>query len=217
MRVVVSQLTSQGHHIEYYVRKDGGILIKSIDGKRYQGAKGNAQARQMTGVELSEARMTQLKYATATRKLLNSPRFKKIKVPDAVQKEYERVHKKWTKAFKSKKGKPHPAGYFGKVRLLKAIEREGEEGATKSISEAERYSTGIAYSKNVEFLAVFIEDAGVKYQSQELLNLAQDIRNNASAIREEWIVPAYDELYELDKGGDPKDVANNVRKILRLL
>lgn len=217
MRTIASELMSQGHQIEFYVRKDGGILITNIDGQKFSGAKGNERARQMTGQKLSEARFAQLKYATASKKLLNSPRFKKIKVPDAVKKEYERVHGKWTKAFKAKGGKPHPAGYFGKVRLLKAVERGGEEGAKTSISEAERYSTGIAYSKNVETLAVQIEIAGANYESDELMQLAQDLRDNASSIKDEWIYPAYQELYKLDKGYDIREVVNNVRKILRLV
>ena len=40
--------------------------------------------------------------------------------------------------------------------------------------------------------------------------------NNAYAIKEETIAPAYDELYKLNAGQDPKDVANNLRRILRL-
>ena len=216
MRTIASELMSTGHQVEFYVRKDGGILITKIDGQRFSGAKGNARARAMTGQNISEARFAQLKYATASKKLLNTPRFKKIKVPDAVQKEYDRVHKKWTKAFKAKGNKPHPAGYYGKVRLLKSVESKGEEGAKESISEAERYASGIAYSENIKHLATQVELSGAQYESEELMKLAQEIRDNASTIRDEWVYPAYQELYKLNKGYDPKEVVNNVKKILRL-
>ena len=216
MRVIVSQLTSKGHHIEYYVRKDGGILIRSIDGERFKEAKGNARARQMAGVQLSEARITQLKYATGTRKELRTPSLRRTQVKDAIWEEYARVKKMWNKAFKSKNGKSHPAGYFGKARIKKSIRDWGEEEALRRIGEAEKYASGIAYSKNVQILAEQIKKAGYDYDSQELINLADDILNNAYAIREEWIQPAYNQLYKLNDGVDPKEVAKNVRKVLRL-
>ena len=211
MMEVVRQLQAEGHEVDYYVRKDGGILVKKIDGERYpSGASGNARARQLAGAPISEARMKQLKYATRQRKI------RKPSLDDAIEKEYQRVKKKWNKAFKSKGGKPHPAGYFGKGRIQYAIEHYGKEEALRRIREAERYASGIAYSKNVQILAQFIQSAGEQYQSQELIKLAKDLVENAYTIQEEWIAPAYDELYKLNAGFEPKQVANNTRKILRL-
>lgn len=216
MLSVVAELLSGGHQVAYYVRKDGGILIRSIDGERFQGAKGNIRARQMAGVQLSEARTTQLRYATATRKELRTPSLQKTQVKDAIWKEYARVKKMWNKAFKSKNGKSHPAGYFGKARIKKSIRDWGEEEALRRISEAEKYASGIAYSKNVQQLAELIRNAGDQYESQELKDLAEDLIQNAYSIRDEWIYPAYDKLYDLNKGANPKEVANLVRSILRL-
>ena len=92
----------------------------------------------------------------------------------------------------------------------------GKKEALRRIFEAERYATGLAYSKNIQILASFINSAGIQYNSQELIKLAEDVEENAYAIREEWILPAYDELYKLNKGIPPKQVAKNTRKILRL-
>ena len=211
MMEVVRQLQAEGHEVDYYVRKDGGILVKKIDGERYpSGASGNARARQLAGAPISEARMKQLKYATRQRKA------RKPSLDDAIEKEYQRVKRKWNKAFKSKKGKPHPAGYFGRGRIQYAIEHYGKEEALRRIREAERYASGVAYSKNVQILAQFIQSAGEQYQSQELIKLAKDLVDNAYTIQEEWIAPAYDELYKLNAGVPPKEVARNTRAILRL-
>lgn len=211
MMEVVRQLQANGHEVDYYVRKDGGILVKKIDGERYpSGASGNARARQLAGASISEARVKQLKYATRQRKI------KKPSLDDAIEKEFQRVKKKWNKVFKSKKGKPHPAGYFGRGRIQYAIEHYGKEETLRRIREAERYASGIAYSKNVQILAQFIQSAGEQYQSQELIQLAKDLIENAYTIQEEWIAPAYDELYKLNAGVPPKEVARNTRAILRL-
>lgn len=211
MMEVVRQLQAQGHEVDFYVRKDGGILVRKIDGERFpSGASGNARARQLVGASLSEAREKQLKYATRQRKI------KKPSLDDAIEKEYKKAKKKWNKAFKSKKGKPHPAGYFGRGRIQYAIDHYGKEEAMRRIREAERYASGLAYSKNVEQLAFFIKSAGEKYNSQELEKLADDLLENAFSIKEEWIAPAYEELYKLNIGVPPEEVARVTRSILRL-
>lgn len=208
---VVTQLRSQGHSVDIYVRKDGGILVKSIDGQRFtKGASGNIVARQLAGAQLSEARASQLKFATRART------FKHPTLDDEVKKEWTRVKKKWNKVFKAKGGKPHPAGYFGWNRINRTIKIYGREEALRRIREAEKYASGVAYAKNVEQLAGFILDAGNKYNSNELKKLASDVLENAYAIRDEWIYPAYERLYDLNKGHDPKQVASDVRTILRL-
>lgn len=211
MRQIVSKLESQGHRVSYYVRKDGGILIKSIDGERFTtGASGNIRARQLLGVDISEARSHQLEYATRQR---GRPRFK---LEDEIEKEYQRVKKIWRRKIKPKKGEPHPAGYFGKSRIEYAVKKFGKEEALRRIREAERYALGIAYSKNVEYLITMIRDAGIKLNSQELIQLANDVQENIYNIKDEWIKPAYDELYKLNTGASPKDVASRTRRILRL-
>ena len=212
MMEVVRQLQAQGHEVDFYVRKDGGILVKSIDGEKYpSGASGNARARQIVGASISEARVSQLKFATRARK------FKHPTLDDEIQKEWHRVKKKWNKAFKAKGGKPSPAGYFGKNRINKTIKEYGKEEALRRIKEAERYASGLAYSKNVEYLITLIRDAGNKKHSQALLKLADDLEENAYTIRDEWIKPAYERLYDLNEGAPPEDVARDVRAILRLV
>ena len=211
MLEIVKVLQSQGHEVEFYMRKDGGILIRRIDNERYpSGASGNARARQIVGAPISEARVKQLKYATRQRKSKKTP------IEEEIEKEFQRVKKKWNKAFRPKNGKPHPAGYFGKGRIRYAIEHYGKEEALRRIREAERYASGIAYSKNVQILAQFIASAGQQYNSQELIQLSQDLIDNAYTIKDEWIQPAYDELYKLNAGVPPKEVAKNTRAILRL-
>lgn len=214
---VVQTLIAQGHRIRYSRRSDGGILVKEIDGLRFpSGAKGNQVARQMAGVGFSEAREKQLKYATRTRERYRTHPKSINSVDKEIKERFKEVKKIWGKRFKATKGKPHQAGYFGWSRIQYTIEKYGKAEALRRIEEAERYALGYAYSKNVKYLIIQIRDAGNKYQSNELLNLADDVEANMYQIKEDWIYPAYDELYKLNSGASPKDVAENVRKILRL-
>ena len=59
-RQLVQQLQSQGYQVKYHIRKDGGVLISSINGAKFKGAKGNIYARQLLGVEISQRRSQQL-------------------------------------------------------------------------------------------------------------------------------------------------------------
>ena len=211
MRQIVAKLQSQGHSVSFYVRKDGGILIKSIDGEKFTtGASGNVRARQILGVEASEARIRQLEYAMRQRGRV------RFNIDEEIEKEYLRVKKIWNRKMKPKNHQPHPAGYFGRSRIEYSMKHYGKEEALRRIREAERYATGYAYSKNVEQLYFVINDYAIKSGSTELEQLAIDLKANMYGIREEWIQPAYQELYKLNQGIPPKEVARSTRKILRL-
>ena len=211
MRQIVAKLQSQGHSVSFYVRKDGGILIKSIDGEKFTtGASGNVRARQILGVEASEARIRQLEYAMRQRGRV------RFNIDEEIEKEYLRVKKIWNRKMKPKNHQPHPAGYFGRARIEYSMKHYGKEEALRRIREAERYATGYAYSKNVEQLYFVINDYAIKSGSTELEQLAIDLKANMYGIREEWIQPAYQELYKLNQGIPPKEVARATRRILRL-
>lgn len=212
---IVKELLKQGHDVEYYIRKDGGILIKRIDSQKFtSGATGNIMARSIVGAELSEARTLQLKYATATRKAYK--KLKDVVVKDTIKEEWKRVKKKWNKTFKAKDGKTHPAGYFGWARIKKSIQDYGEREALRRIREAERYASGLAYSKNIKQLVNYIRVTNITLNSSAWEQLANDIEENAYLIKEEYIYPAYFELYKVDKGVPAIECARNARRVLRL-
>ena len=215
MLEVVRKLQEQGHKVEYYKRKDGGILIRRIDSQKFTtGASGNIIARGMVGTEISEARTSQLKYATRARKQLK--RFRNVTIDDELKQEWQRVKKKWNKAFKAKGGKPHQAGYFSWAGVKYTFEKYGKEEALRRIREAEKYASGIAYEKNVKELAIQIQILADKLNSNELREVANDLIANAYQIKEAWIKPAYDELYKINAGVSAKQIAQGLRRILRL-
>lgn len=208
---IVDLLKKQGHKVKYTKRSDGGLIITEIDGSKYKGKKGNAQARKMTGTSLSEAQVKQLKYAKAMR--FNN---KYTPLPKDIKNEYLRLRKMWNKAFKPKDGKPNPAGYLNWRRVAKKLHEEGTEAAISSLTEIERYITGIALTKNVMILAQFVASAAGDYRSRRLQKLSEDIVTHSAIIREENIYAAYQELYKINQGESIKKVVAAVRRILKL-
>ena len=213
VRQTISLLQSQGHKVTFYQRRDGGVLIKSIDGQVFTGATGNLYARAMTGQTLSVKRAKQLGDITWSGKRLQS----QIAAKDNdVKKKFKRVQRIWRKAFPRIDGKVPPVGRKTAKKVKWSIEHRGKEETLRLLEESERYAKGKAYSKNVQQLADFINEYGMTYQSSELNQLAKDILANAWMIEEKSISPAYDELYKLNDGVPPEEVARNVRIILGL-
>ena len=213
VREIIKKLEAQGHIITWRERSDGGVLITSIDGKKYTGAKGNSIARTMIGVELSKKRESQLSGATKTKKLLRT-------APQRVKERWRKVRDLWRKTFKPRGGKPNPAGTLSWKRIKYALDMYGEEEAMRRLDEAERYAQGLAYTKNVEALAEYIamysEQLDDPEMKKEYKSIADTLMENIYMIREEWIPKAYEELYKINAGKNAKEVARRVRRILHL-
>ena len=204
IRQIAKELTAQGYDIRYRVRKDGGVLITKINNQRFTGATGNKLARQILGQDISEPRRAQLERITSERTDVEN-----------LYKEYLRVKRKWTKA-----NLPKNAGKLTFKKFKKAIKEKGKAEALRFLGEKEKYASGIAYSKNVEALASYVEQTASLIEADEFYDLAEEIRANDGNIRDEWIQPAYDELYRVNT--EPitdsliNDIVRNVKRILHI-
>lgn len=206
MREVVKQIESQGHLVKFRIRTDGGILITSIDGMKFSGAKGNSFARGMIGVTLSEARAVQT--AKNVQKYI-----KKKQLTEDLKKEIRKVQRKWRKNKIKAKGKVTTK----KVRWN--LENLGEKEARKKLRQMEKYAEGIAYSENVEWLAQRIESFSRKFpeHSQKFQNLADKVRNLTSTFKEDWIDPINQLLYELNVRAGQINPLETISKIERII
>ena len=214
LRELVKELRSQGHQVEYYNRKDGSILIRSIDGIDYKdGAAGNKMARAMgeamnLNAELSQARKTQLK--------IIKPKGKRTPLPKYLEVKLKKVQKIY-----NKNKVPLAQGRITKKLIREIYQEEGEEAARKKLTRAQRYAEGYATNATINAFLAEIERYRIFFKrgsqvGEELKKLANDIKMSSGIIKDEWIKPAYDELYKLNQGANPLDVIDNVRRILKL-
>lgn len=192
-RQLVNQLREKGYNVTYYVRRDGGILITSIDGQRFKGATGNVYARNILGVNLSQRRSQQL--TKITRERVRHPRKILVETPDDLERFRKRVMRKWRKAGLT--------GSVSKKNLRRIIEDRGFEGARTYLEEMERHTQGKAYFGAIEGLLARIQnDIDVLSDSTEIdyLQRAYDlIEQNKEDFRQEWFIPLYDSLYNFEK------------------
>lgn len=191
---VVNELKKQGYQVTYRVRKDGGILITSIDGQKFKGASGNKLARIYTGHTLSKRREQQL--SKITRERVIKPRKIKVETPYDLEKYRKRVMRKWRKAGLT--------GSISKKNLRSIIEDRGLKGAETYLREMERHTEGKAYYGAIEGLLARIEnDIEVINDSTEVdyLQKAYDlIEEKKEEFRQEWLFPLFDSLYNFEKG-----------------
>lgn len=191
MKVIklVEQLKLKGYKVSYYKRKDGGILIRSINGQKFTAAKGNVFARQLLGVELSTRRGEQLRKITRAR-----PWYKThtIETPEDLERFRKSVMRKWKKS--------GLRGSISKVNLKHMIGDRGIEGARQYLTEMERHTEGKAYYSQVEALISRIEQdinavSGDNEEVRWLEELKALIENRKEEFKVEWIFAIFDELY----------------------
>lgn len=212
LKTIVAELRDAGFDVEARIRKDGGAIIKAINGVRYTGTSGNAAARALLGESLSPKKAEQLARITTTGKRASN----RLPTDEDVQKALRRVQRKWNKAFPHARGESPAVGRVTAKKTRWYMERYGKEETLRMLEERERYAMGKAYSKNISILAEYVREAGTLMGSDELLNLASDIETNGWKIDEDTIQPAYQELYKLNQGVDPAEVARSTRKILKV-
>ena len=191
-RQLVEALQKGGNQVTYYIRKDGGILITSINGQKFKGATGNRVARFMVGETISERRAQQLSTITKRRKIKR--RTPIPTTPDGLEKTRKRVMRKWRKA--------NLRGSISKRNLERIIEDRGLEKAAEYLSEMERRTEGYAYISEIEGLIARIEEDMKnlpKSEKQWLQSIIDEINSRRDIFKQVWIQPIVDKLYEWEQ------------------
>ena len=196
---IVERLQREGNIVSYRIRSDGGILITSINGKKYSGAEGNRIARNIVGATLSEARAIQL--ASIKPKKGQSPKSRKLPtVEEELKKQLRKVQRIWKKNVDPKKGK------ITLKKLRWNIQNLGVARAKEKLEQALRYAQGLAYSKNIEALLGYINEVQNKLTNwkwiKALEELKEEIISNFDKFKEDWISYIYDMLYGINDGFD---------------
>ena len=202
VKQIIDLLKQQGHKVDAYKRKDGGYLIKAIDGAKFSGAKGNEAARAMVNVSLSQRREKQLrsitpKAKTKAAKIRKAPKPPKAPLPEDLRKAIRRTQEKLRK-------EPTKIGGTITTKNIRYIfETQGKEQAMASLQKAQAYAAGIAYAENVQVLIgriaavmAWTQDGQARTNFQTVIDL---LNSKIGILKDEAIWPIYEELYEYEK------------------
>lgn len=198
---MIKELERMGFKVTARRRSDGGMIITKINNMTFTGAKGNNYARQVLGVELSQARLEQTSYNVE--KYIKN--VKKVETLDEdMKKKLRRVQRQWRKRDVQRK--------ITAKKVKRHIKESGRKEATEYLEKMERYGKGLAYADNVEWLAKYTEDLAQGYliddnTQNRLYQLADYIRSRIDDFKEAWISEVYQRLYEInEQHNDPARV-----------
>ena len=188
---IINELRKLGIEVEARKRTDGGWIITKIDNMTFTGAKGNAQARKILGVELSQARLEQATYNV--NKYIKGK--KESTLDEATKKELRKVQRTWRKNKVGGKAK------ITAKKVKRHIKEHGRAETKEYLRKMSRYGEGYAYEENIEYLAQYTEDIARVYEDRgssmadKFYQLADYIREKAATFKEDWIGRVYQCLY----------------------
>ena len=197
---IVETLVSEGHKVTYRNRTDGGLIITSIDGKKFSSlTEGNKTARSMVvGGELSFARAEQVAY--------NVKKYIKLDTPDNLQKKKakgsidQELNKQLRKVQRDWRKYDIQAGRVTKKRLRYYVRTEGVQRGFEYLQGRQRYAEGYANYKNITYVKdyiarLYVADIKKKY-TRIIEALIEDIENMKETFKEEWVYPIYQIVYK---------------------
>ena len=180
---IIKILQEQGHEVEFTHRKDGGYIIKKIDGTRYTGKIGNRVARALTGANLSQARQVQL----AKIRLPKGKKYTKMEeLPAELKKALRKVQREWRKKHPDIEGTMTTRGVRYHLRHY------GKEETLRSLDKGFRYASGYAYIDNVLHLIDRINLNLNKDNSNAMAEVRDLIERKMLDFKEEWLSAIYD-------------------------
>ena len=204
---IIKILEAQGHEVEYAHRKDGGYIIKKIDGQKFSGKLGNEFARTMVGAKLSQARQVQLAR-------IRTPKGKRAQklapLPEDVKRALRKVQRTWRKKH------PDIRGTASTKNIRYFWKEHGTEATIQSLDKSYRYAQGLAYIDNVNFLLQRIRNDLDKVPNSAMENVYNLIERHALDMKEEWLQPLhYDCLQEWERDHiSGEECARRIRDIM---
>ena len=187
---MIKELEKMGFKVDARRRTDGGWIITKINGMSFSGASGNQYAREVLGVELSQARIEQAHFNV--NKYIKGSKKPKDKIDEEMEAELKKVQRLWRK---NKVG-----ARITKRKLRWHLKEGGRKEAWDYLKKMSRYGQGYAYTENVLYLAKYIEDVAqgcpANYK-ERVMEVAAAVRSNIETFKEEWIHEIYSFWYEV--------------------
>lgn len=196
---MIKELEKMGFKVDARRRTDGGWIITKINGMSFSGARGNQYAREILGVELSQARIEQTHFNVS--KYIKGSKKAKDKIDEEMEKELRKVQRLWRKR--------KVGARITKKKLRWHIKEGGKKEAWEYLKKMNRYGQGYAYEENVLYLAKYIEEVSYGAPSDlqnKVKQVAEAIRSRIDTFKESWIHQIYSYWYEVIQSNYDKAV-----------
>lgn len=189
---MIKELEAMGFKVNVRRRTDGGMLITKINDMSFTGASGNQYARQVLGVELSQAKIEQVHFNVEKYIAVGKGHKAKGKVDEALMRQLKSVQQKWRRN--------KVQGRITKKKLRWHLKQGGRKEAEAYLKKMSRYGSGYAYEENVKYLATYIADIGLacpKEWQDKVFKVSEYILAHLETFKEAWISDIYSFWYEV--------------------
>lgn len=209
---MIKELQKMGFKVDARRRTDGGYIITKINDMSFSGASGNQYARQILGVELSQARIEQVNYNV--QKFIKGSKKPKDKLEEELNRKLKSVQGQWRRRKVGAK--------LTKKKLRWHIEKEGREAAKRYLERMERYGKGLAYEENVSWVANYIRDLSKSIEDKEIAEgyrtMADRLESKKATIKEEQLKRIMEALYDVrEHGYDNNAAAQGLIKLVGII
>ena len=209
---MIKELQKMGFKVDARRRSDGGWIITKINDMSFSGASGNQYARQVLGVELSQARIEQVHYNV--QKFIKGSKKPKDKLEEELNRKLKNVQSQWRRRKVGAK--------LTKKKLRWHISKEGTEAAKRYLERMERYGKGLAYEENVSWVANYIRDLSKSIEDKEIAEgyrkMADRLESKKATIKEEQLKRIMEALYDVrEHGYDNNAAAQGLIKLVGII
>ena len=189
---MIKELEAMGFKVNARRRTDGGMIITKINDMSFSGASGNQYARQVLGVELSQAKIEQVHFNVQKYISVGKGHKAKGKVDENLIRQLKSVQQKWRRN--------QVQGRITKKKLRWHLKQGGRKEAEAYLKKMSRYGSGYAYEENVRYLATYISNVALGCPSKwkdKVLKVSEHILTHIDTFKESWIHDIYSYWYEV--------------------
>lgn len=190
---LIKDLQKEGYDVSYYKRKDGGYRITRINRERFTGSAGNIKARQIKGIQLSEARVRALSKLVTPKGKGSYNKRRKSPLDEETKTFIKKLQRLYRKAGKNE-GKPTIRNY----RYI--LKTKGKEEADRLLRQSARRILGYAYVENVDALLLRLSMDLDKKPDANMTAIYDLINSKKYAFPDKWIPEIYEVLYDWERG-----------------
>lgn len=195
--------------IKYKNRSDGGVLITSINGVKYKGARGNKALRHLTGSTLSSNRVSQLKYASGRRSSIASGKMQKVTI--SVPKEMRNYLNKIQKLERKRRTEGVETGRTPLYRVKQSIAESGEIITWEYLQHKYNYVKDIVNYENIRAIVERVNEFARQYEAIRGDEESYEIDDALIILQDELASMADMEI----SNSNFKSVIENVYEILK--
>lgn len=192
---MAKELMARGYKIKIVKRTEGkAIRISSINGKRFEGSKGNIEARKLLGVSLTPEQERHIEKIARAQKKGVFGRARKEPLPA----EFIKLQNKANDAFR----KMGQSARVTRDKIRYRLKEEGEEKTLIYLKRAVNYAKGYAHTESLEGIIKRLENDNEKAESwdvEQVINYIRQIIKEDKHLQEPNFQELKDLIYEWEK------------------